>query len=453
MPPKHRQLRAPRPKPAGNAYNSLVDHPDDGTGSIIDGRDGKVDATDDNSAENASQCVSTTAASPEQLLDDGAQLVQITNLYTTVATSMRDYVQKTSDDMHDLLIEMDDRANARLEPFYNILEGLLQRMDAVLNDNTELRATYDASRAQTAALKAAVDTLTQKFDEQTATPAPPSPDLMASSTTMEEMTMQLSVVQHDIQDVLEAVRNPPGNRKRRTSNQDAEPTTPTNQPPATNRPRDASPEHSMMHSKHATSAAQDALDALMIKYPPHPPAITSTEATTDPLPDSPAVQDTTLPDAPTTTALAENDGWKTVEGKAAQKRRRNDKADKERTATTANNTPTTKNGGRGKNTHQARTNTPSAKKTWAEVIKIGGINVQIVLGNGNLGLTTPMARRGGRRGGAARRLGKKAGGGERGEEGRGMGGPEMTGGDGTGTKGSGGERGAESGGGGGPVAL
>jgi hypothetical protein len=230
MPPKHRQLRAPRPKPAGNAYNSLVDLPDDGTGSIIDGRDGKVDATDDNSAVNTPQRVPTTAASPEQqLLDDGAQLVHITNLYTTIATSTRDYVQKTTDDMHDLLIEMDDHANAGLEPFYNTLEGLLQRMDAVLNDNTELRAAYDASRAETAALKAAVEILTQKFDEQIATPAPPSPDLTASSTTMEEMTMRLSVVQHDIQDVLEAVRNPPGKRKRRTSNQDAEPTTPMNQ--------------------------------------------------------------------------------------------------------------------------------------------------------------------------------------------------------------------------------
>jgi hypothetical protein len=326
MPPKHRQLRAPRPKPAGNAYNSLVDLPDDGTGPIIDGRDGKVDATDDNSAVNASQRVSTTAASPEQLLNDAAQLVQITNLYTMVPTSTRDYVQKTSDDMHDLLIEMDDRANACLEPFYNILEGLLQRMDAVLNDNTELRAAYDASWAETAALKAAVDTLTQKFDEQTATPAPPSPDLTASSTTMEEMTMQLSVVQHDIQDVLEAVRNPPGKRKRCTSNQDAEPTTPTNQRPATNRRQAASPEHSMMHSKHATSAAQDALGALKIKYPLCPLMITSTEATTDPLPDSPALQDTTLPDAPTT-APAENEGWKTVEGKATQKKRRNEKAD------------------------------------------------------------------------------------------------------------------------------
>jgi hypothetical protein len=157
----------------------------------------------------------------------------------------------------------------------------------------------------------------------------------------------------------------------------------------------------------------------MIKYPPHPIASTSTEATTDPLPDSPAAQDTALPAAPTTTAPAEKDGWKTVEGKATQKKRRNDKADNKWATTTANNTPTTKNGGRSKNTHQPRTNTPSAKKTWADVIKSGGINVQIVLGNGNLGLTTPTKMRGQRRGGAAWRLTKRKEDGERGVKRRG----------------------------------
>jgi hypothetical protein len=163
-----------------------------------------------------------------------------------------------------------------------------------------------------------------------------------------------------------------------------------------------------MHSQHATSAAQDALDALMCKYTPRPLTITSADATTDPLPDSNAVQYTTLPNAPTTTAPVEQDGWKTVEGKAAQKKRRNDKADNKWATTTANHTPKTTNGGRGKNTHQPRTNTPSAKKTCAEVINSGGINVQIVLGNGNLGLATPPTKkRGERRGGAARRLGRK----------------------------------------------
>jgi hypothetical protein len=118
-----------------------------------------------------------------------------------------------------------------------------------------------------------------------------------------------------------------------------------------------------MHSQHATSAAQDALDALMRKYPPRPHMITSTEATTNPLPDSNAVQHTTLPDTPTTTAPAEKDRWKTVEGKAAQKKRMNDKADNKRAMTTADHPPKMTNGGRGKNTHQPRTNLPSAKKT------------------------------------------------------------------------------------------
>jgi hypothetical protein len=141
-----------------------------------------------------------------------------------------------------------------------------------------------------------------------------------------------------------------------------------------------------MHSQHATTATQDALDALMRKYPPRPLAIASTKATTDPLSDSNAAQDTTLPDAPTTTATVVKDGWKTMEGKDAWKKRGNEKADNKPGATTTSNTPKTKTGGRGKNTHQPKPTTPSAKKTWAEVVKSGGINVQIVLGNGNLGL-------------------------------------------------------------------
>jgi hypothetical protein len=202
-----------------------------------------------------------------------------------------------------------------------------------------------------------------------------------------------------------------------------------------------------------TSTTQDALDTLMCKYPPHPLMITSTKTMTDPLPDSNAAQDTTLPNAPTTTALVEKDGWKTVEGNTAQKKRRNDKANNKWATTTMNNTPTMKNGGRGKNTHQPQTNTPSTKKTWAEVIKSRGINVQIILGNSNLGLITPMTKRGERQGGVAQRLGKKAGVGERGEQGRGAGSLKVTSKDGTGMKQSGGERGAESGGRGSPVAL
>jgi hypothetical protein len=282
---------------------------------------------------------------------------------------------------------------------------------------------YRASREETAALKAAVDTLTKKLDETIAISAPPSPETATSPTAMEEMTMQLSYVQHDIQDVLDAVRNPPGKRKRRTSGQDNEPTTPTNRRPATQRPRDASPEHSLMHSRHATSAAQEALDALMIKYPPRQLAITSTSAKPTPPPDGPATQDTPLPDAPAT-APVETEGWKTVEGKATQRKKKTVEADKKKAKERHDKTPTTKNGGRGKNSYQPQPNTTPGKKTWADVVKSGGINVQIVLGNGNLGLTTPTMKRGERRGGAAWRLMKRGEYGERGATGRGKGGPE-----------------------------
>jgi hypothetical protein len=84
---------------------------------------------------------------------------------------------------------------------------------------------------------------------------------------------------------------------------------------------------------------------------------------TDPLPDSNATQDMTLPDAPTTTAQVAKDGWKTVEGKEAQKRRRNEIANNKPVAITMTNTPKTKTGGRGKNTQQPKPTTPSAKKT------------------------------------------------------------------------------------------
>jgi phosphoribosyl-dephospho-CoA transferase len=75
-----------------------------------------------------------------------------------------------------------------------------------------------------------------------------------------------------------------------------------------------------MHWQYVTSATQDTLDALMRKYPLCPLVITLTKVMTDPLPNSNAVQDTTIPDAPTTTALVEKDGWKTVEGMQCRRR-------------------------------------------------------------------------------------------------------------------------------------
>jgi hypothetical protein len=222
---------------------------------------------------------------------------------------------------------------------------------------------------------------------------------------------------------------------------------------ANHKPRDASPEYSLMHSKHVTTTAQDMLDALKFTSPLPPLAITLSKAMPNPLPDSSAAQDTLLPNAPSA-APAASEGWKTVEGKATQKKKK--KAMEMTTlATTTSKTPTMKNGGRGKTTHQPKWTTPSVKKTWAEVIKSRGINVQIVLGNGNLGLTTtPMTkRRGERGGGVAWRLKRKEADGERGEEQWGRAGPGIPSGKEAENTSGGVERGEGSGVGSGPVVI
>jgi predicted nuclease with TOPRIM domain len=125
------------------------------------------------------------------------------------------------------------RTDERFTVIESKMDTLLQKMDVTWTENTALREAYHASRQETAGLKAAVDTLTKKLDDTIAISTPPSLEKATSPTAMEEMTMQLSHVEHDLQDVLDAVRNPPGKRKRHTSDQDNEPTMPTNRQPAT----------------------------------------------------------------------------------------------------------------------------------------------------------------------------------------------------------------------------
>jgi hypothetical protein len=314
-----------------------VDLPEDGSDSTFDGRDGNVDGTDENTVEIAPQCVSKAAApskttretTRDQFYDWTSDLTRFTqNAYLSDfseergAMDLKEYCAATHFIVRMLEHEHGNTLQAieeRIEQIEHLLphsfDAVLTKLSELTLKNTALRRAYHKSTTETVALKTAVDRLTKRLDNNIAPPVLPPPQPTASSTTMEEMTMQLSVVQNHIQDVLAAVRNPPSKRKRRGSDQNTGPTMPTNQRPATNKKRDASPEHSLMHSQHATSTAQDALDALMRKYPPRPLAITSTEVMTDPLPDSNAAPDTTLPDAPTTTGPAAKDGWNTVEGK------------------------------------------------------------------------------------------------------------------------------------------
>jgi hypothetical protein len=96
-------------------------------------------------------------------------------------------------------------------------------------EEVALCKAYCQSTAETAALKATVDTLMKQLDECIVILASPLLDLVTSPSAMEEMTMQLSHVQHEIQDVLAAICNPPSKRKRWGSGQNTGPTILTNQ--------------------------------------------------------------------------------------------------------------------------------------------------------------------------------------------------------------------------------
>jgi hypothetical protein len=106
------------------------------------------------------------------------------------------------------------------------LDDVLQQSDVTKCINNELLEAYRASRKENTLLKAAVEELLRKVMEQTSLPTPPSPDIANNTSTGEEMSLQLFDVQRDIQDVLEAVRNPAGKRKRApsTNYEDAETT-------------------------------------------------------------------------------------------------------------------------------------------------------------------------------------------------------------------------------------
>jgi hypothetical protein len=83
----------------------------------------------------------------------------------------------------------DDTTYKNLPGIYNKLHRLLEQVDIVVQENTVLCEVHEASRKEIAALQATVDILIYKLDEHTAISAPPLPEIMASSTTIEEMTI------------------------------------------------------------------------------------------------------------------------------------------------------------------------------------------------------------------------------------------------------------------------
>jgi hypothetical protein len=234
----------------------------DGNNLSIDGGDGKADRGDDNTTVIANPRDSEPPASPAplqqppaiqqwlwevqefildsypkegQILPGMPQILEVSAATNILLANIGDRNIAAHSNTEKRLYKIEERVIAlqtgqhRLFDDVNSkMDNLLQKMDAAWTENTALREAYHASREETAALKAAVDTLTKKLDNSTAISAPPSPGTATSSTAIEEMTMQLSHIQTNIQDVLDAVRNPPSKRKRRTSGQDNALTMPTN---------------------------------------------------------------------------------------------------------------------------------------------------------------------------------------------------------------------------------
>jgi hypothetical protein len=102
-----------------------------------------------------------------------------------------------------------------------------------------------------------------------------------------------------------------------------------------------------------------------------------------------AEPDAPLPDETAAAPEAEK-GWWTVTSKATRRKTKAAEADNTRMETAREKTPTKQNGEWVKKNHQPTMKNYRTAKTWADVVRSAGINVQTVLGNGNLGQATPV---------------------------------------------------------------
>jgi hypothetical protein len=271
----------------------------------------------------------------------------------------------------------------------NTLKTLLQQTDAYNRTNEALLEAQHASRTETTLLRAEIETLTQKLKDYTGTPPPPSPAIPTSSpSAVEEMSLQLYGVQQGIEDILDVVRNPVGKRKRSPNSEydNTKPQSPTTCRQLPQKRRDSSPTHAVIHSRHAATATQDALNVCTRQCTPCPTAepLTITLSST---PTMNAEPDAPLPDE-TAAALEAEKAWKTATRKAMRWKTKAAEADNTRMETAREKTPTKQNGERVKKTDQPMTSNYHDAKIWVDVVRSGGINVQIVLGNGNLGQAT-----------------------------------------------------------------
>jgi hypothetical protein len=94
----------------------------------------------------------------------------------------------------------------RLLSTENKLEGLLQLTETIKHGNNKIIIAYNMLHDENTMLKTVVKDLTQQIMNQTLMPTPLSLTTNAmTSSTMEEISLQILDIEYDIQDMLDMV--------------------------------------------------------------------------------------------------------------------------------------------------------------------------------------------------------------------------------------------------------
>jgi hypothetical protein len=160
-----------------------VDLPEDGFNSAFDGRDGKVDGTDENTVEIAPQRVPTAAVpskttretTRDQFYDWTSDLTRFTqDAYLSDfseergAMDLKEYCAATHFNVRMIEHEHGNTLRTieeRIEQIEHLLpdsfDAVLTKLDELTLENMALHRAYHKSTTQTVALKTAVDRLTK----------------------------------------------------------------------------------------------------------------------------------------------------------------------------------------------------------------------------------------------------------------------------------------------------
>jgi hypothetical protein len=180
-----------------------VDLPDDGSNSTFDGRDGKVDEGDGFSAGNTLQCATSAASEARpppprytddygespfrkwrmKLVNEGARAHVFGAEIDCSAENILQYcAANVATGAHlEWLLEkctgaIGDEMESAFQAVFDKLDNLTRKVDKMALEEVALCKAYRQSTAETAALKATVDTLTKQLNERIVIPAPPLPD-------------------------------------------------------------------------------------------------------------------------------------------------------------------------------------------------------------------------------------------------------------------------------------